>query len=105
VSAQSDINKLSKAIGDKDLPQYNSRQDSLSQQIKKHEALIKDLENNSSDIGSIAPILTKLGQLYINTQDYPKAIETSVQSLITKSKGKLTNGDLGWHLIEIGNSL
>jgi len=105
VSAQSDINKLSKAIGDKDLPQYNSRQDSLSQQIKNYEALLKDLENNSSDIGSIAPILTKLGQLYINTQDYPKAIETYVQSLITKSKGKLTNGDLGWHLIEIGNSL
>jgi len=105
LSAQSGINKLSKAIGDDELPQYSSKQDSITQQIKNYEALLKDLESNSPGSGSIAPILSKLGQLYINTQDYPKAIETYVQSLITKSKGKLTEADLGWHLIEIGNSL
>jgi DNA-binding LytR/AlgR family response regulator/tetratricopeptide (TPR) repeat protein len=105
LSAQSGINKLSEAIGDKDIPQYSSKQDSLSQQIKNYEALLKDLESNSTGSETVAPILSKLGQMYMNTQDYPKAIEKYVQSLMTKSKGKITNADLGWHLIEIGNSL
>jgi len=84
LSAQSGINKLSEAIGDKDIPQYSSKQDSLSQQIKNYEALLKDLESNSTGSETVAPILSKLGQMYMNTQDYPKAIEKYVQSLMTK---------------------
>lgn len=86
-----------------------SSKEKLSLEIQTYEGLIQAMENETAGEQALAPLLTRLGNLYFSTQDYPKAINAYIRSIIIHEFDKPSSGfrtaDLGWHLIEVGNSL
>ena len=86
-----------------------SSKDKLSLEIQTYEGMIETMEQETTSYQALAPLLTRLGNLYYSTQDYPKAINAFIRAIIIreldKSRTNFRTGDLGWHLIEIGNSL
>ncbi|HBG70005.1 MAG: hypothetical protein A2W93_02190 [Bacteroidetes bacterium GWF2_43_63] len=86
-----------------------SSKDKLSLEIKTYEGLIRTMEQEKTGEQALAPLLTRLGNLYFSTQDYPKAINAYIRSIIIREFDKegtrFRTADLGWHLIEVGNSL
>jgi len=86
-----------------------SSKDKLSLEIQTYEGLIQSMEQETTGDQALAPLLTRLGNLYFSTQDYPKAINAFIRAIIIrefdKSGTSFRTADLGWHLIEIGNSL
>ncbi|KAF5035759.1 Tetratricopeptide repeat protein [anaerobic digester metagenome] len=86
-----------------------SSKDKLSLEIQTYEGLVQTMQQETAGEQALAPLLTRLGNLYFSTQDYPKAINAYIRAIIIREFDKTGTGfrtaDLGWHLIEIGNSL
>lgn len=86
----------------------NSSENKLSSQIHSFENLIRDIELGNTQNQSLAPLLTQLGNLYYDSQDFPNAIKTYIRSIVIRELSLTESGisptDLGWHMIEVGNS-
>lgn len=104
------INEIKNISSDKaDSIEKGSAKDQLSLEIRTYEGLIKTMEQEPAGDYAIAPLLSRLGNLYFNTQEYPKAIDAYIRAIVIhefdKTGTSFRTADLGWHLIEIGNSL
>lgn len=82
--------------------------DNLSEQIHSFEKQIREIEQGGAQNQSLAPLLSKLANLYYDSQDFPNAIRAYIRSIIIRELSQSENGispdNLGWHLTEVGNS-
>ena len=81
--------------------------DSILAKNNTLEEKINNLEDDNLDL--YTQQLKQINSIYFDSQDYQKAINAYIRSIITQ---KINYGDesfpfsqLGWHLIEVGNSL
>ena len=81
--------------------------DSVLLKDKTFNGKIKDFDDSSQD--AYTQQLKQINSIYFNSQDYQKAINTYIRSIIIQrtnyDKGSFSFSHLGWHLIEVGNSL
>lgn len=86
-----------------------SAQDSISLQIKTYEGILGELQQRPVENKSVANLLSQLGGLYFQREDYPKAIEAYVKSIVLREYNQFRNDskstEVAWLLIEVGNSL
>lgn len=82
--------------------------DSLSLQIRTYESIVEEMQRQPSSYGSLASIMTQLGDLYSANEDYPKAIYLYMRSIIMRQMGHSSKGQdkssVAWQMIEVGNS-
>ena len=82
--------------------------DSLSLQIRTYESIVEEMQRQPSSYGSLANIMTQLGDLYSANEDYPKAIYLYMRSIIMRQMGHSSksqdNSSVAWQMVEVGNS-
>lgn len=86
-----------------------SVKDSISLQIKTYEGILDELQQRPVENKSMASLLTQLGNLYFKSENYPKAIDAYIKSIVLREYNQFRNEsrstDVAWIMIEVGNSL
>jgi len=84
-----------------------NNKDSISAQIRAYENVVSELQQQSASNGSLANILTKLGDLYSASENYPQAINLYSRAIeLKRSDIFFTSSEepsFAWQMIEIGN--
>lgn len=88
--------------------QNPDNQDSISAQIRAYENVVSELQHQPANKGSLANILTKLGDLYSASENYPQAINLYSRAIELKQSDFIFKNSketsIAWQMIEIGNS-
>lgn len=88
--------------------QVQSPTDSITYQIQTYENVIRELQKNPEANKPLAHIMTQLGNLYSASEDYPRAINMYMRSIVIREKSgseQLYNkSEIAWQLAEVGNS-